>query len=116
MKILIVDDEMNIRLLLKEILMMNNVDSDEAEHGKMGLEKVMQQHYDMIFLDRRMPIMSGDETLVEMRKHTDVPIYLISAFQTDEQIAELKQNGATGILMKPFTIEEVTNIVQNYTK
>ncbi|UTG99893.1 response regulator [Macrococcoides canis] len=115
MKILIVDDEMNIRFLFKEILSIQDIETDEAEHGKKGLEMVMETDYDIIFLDRRMPVMSGEETLSEMRKYTDRPIYLISAFQTDEQIEELKSRGASGILMKPFTIEEVMDTVQNYT-
>lgn len=116
MKILIVDDEMNIRLLFKEILSIQGIEADEAEHGKKGLGMVIVNDYDIIFLDRRMPVMSGEETLREMRKYTDRPIYLISAFQTDEQIKRLKSRGASGILMKPFTIEEVVNIVQKYTK
>ncbi|WP_414045657.1 response regulator [Macrococcus equi] len=114
MKILVVDDEPNIRLLLQEIFKLKGYTTELAENGKRGLEMLRTNDYDLVFLDRKMPIMSGDEALNELRTFSDVPVYLISAFQTDEQIKSIKVTGATGVLMKPFTIDEVLKIAENF--
>lgn len=115
MKILIIDDEFNIRLLFQEIFKIHGYDTDVAENGKIGLEMMKEHHYDLVFLDRNMPVMSGDETLNRIRTFSDVPVYLISAFQTDEQIRSIKATGASGILMKPFTIDEVVKIAEKFS-
>jgi len=115
MKILVIDDEPNIRLLFQEIFKMKGYDTEIAENGKIGLEMLKENYYDLIFLDRKMPVMSGDETLEQLRKFSDVPVYLVSAFQTDEEIQSIKQTGATGVLMKPFTIDEVVKIAEKFS-
>lgn len=115
MKILVIDDEPNIRLLFQEIFKMKGYDTEIAENGKIGLEMLKENYYDLIFLDRKMPVMSGDETLDQLRKFSDVPVYLVSAFQTDEEIQSIKQTGATGVLMKPFTIDEVVKIAEKFS-
>jgi len=115
MKILVIDDEPNIRLLFQEIFKLKGYDTEIAENGKIGLEMLKENYYDLIFLDRKMPVMSGDETLEQLRKFSDVPVYLVSAFQTDEEIQSIKQTGATGVLMKPFTIDEVVKIAEKFS-
>ncbi|WP_414042275.1 response regulator [Macrococcus animalis] len=115
MKILVIDDEPNIRLLFQEIFKLKGWETELAEHGKKGLELIKSNNYDLIFLDRKMPIMSGDETLNEIRMFSEVPVYLVSAFQTDEQIQSIKYKGATGVLMKPFTIDEVVKIAEKFS-
>lgn len=115
MKILVIDDEPNIRLLFQEIFKLKGYDTGIAENGKIGLEMLKENYYDLIFLDRKMPVMSGDETLEQLRKFSDVPVYLVSAFQTDEEIQSIKQTGATGVLMKPFTIDEVVKIAEKFS-
>lgn len=115
MKILVIDDEPNIRLLFQEIFKLKGWETELAEHGKQGLELIRQNDYDLVILDRKMPVMSGDETLNQIRSFSDVPIYLVSAFQTDEQIQSVKIKGATGVLMKPFTIDEVVKIAEKFS-
>lgn len=115
MKILVIDDEPNIRLLFQEIFKMKGYDTEIAENGKIGLELIKSNDYDLVFLDMKMPVMSGDETLSQLRAFSDVPVYLISAFQTDEAIRSIKQTGATGVLMKPFTIDEVVKIAEKFS-
>lgn len=115
MKILVIDDEPNIRLLFQEIFKMKGYDTEIAENGKIGLQMIKANYYDLVFLDRKMPVMSGDETLNQLRAFSDVPVYLISAFQTDEEVRSIKETGATGILMKPFTIDEVVKIAEKFS-
>ncbi|MCU7558126.1 response regulator [Macrococcus capreoli] len=114
MKILVVDDELNIRLLLQEIFNLKGYDTTLAENGEQALSMIRNQQYDIVFLDRKMPVLSGEATLNQIRTFSDIPVYLISAFQTDEEVQTIKSKGATGVLMKPFTIDEVLNIAQKY--
>ncbi|MCE4957574.1 response regulator [Macrococcoides caseolyticum] len=115
MKILVIDDEPNIRLLLQEIFVLKGYEADLAENGIEGLRLIKENHYDLVLLDRKMPVMSGDETLIEIRKFSDVPVFLVSAFQTDGQIQAIIAKGATGVLMKPFTIDEVVKIAEKFS-
>ncbi|KAA1039271.1 response regulator [Macrococcus equipercicus] len=113
-RILVIDDEDNIRLLLKEIFALYGLTMDEAENGRVGLDKLAAAHYDLVFMDKRMPVMSGFETLERLREVSDVPVYLISAYQTSEEMEAFISLGIEGILMKPFSIEEVAEIALKY--
>ena len=62
-KILIVDDERAIRRALREILEFEEFEVDEAENGKIGLDKAKAENYDIIFCDIKMPEMDGMEVL-----------------------------------------------------
>ncbi|TDM10538.1 response regulator [Macrococcus lamae] len=114
LRILVIDDEDNIRLLLKEIFTLYGMTTDEAENGRVALDMMATERYDLVFMDKRMPVMSGCETLEQIRKVSDVPVYLISAYQTSEEIEKIKKLGIDGILMKPFSIAEVAEIAKKY--
>lgn len=114
-RILVIDDEKNIRLLLKEIFSMYGFTTDEAENGQAGLVMLEQSQYDLVFLDKRMPVMSGEETLRKLRAHSRIPVYLISAYQTNEEIDRIINLGIDGILMKPFSIADVAKIAEKYS-
>ena len=62
-KILIIDDEEVIRLTLKEILEYEDYETDEAEDGKEGLDKVLKKDYDVVLCDIKMPQLDGLEVL-----------------------------------------------------
>ncbi|TDL95418.1 response regulator [Macrococcus carouselicus] len=112
MRILVIDDEANIRLLLTEIFSLNGHTVEEAENGLIALKMVKRVHYDLIMMDKRMPVMNGEETLVEMKKCTDTPVYVISAFQSADEVERLYQLGASGVLTKPFGMREVLQIAE----
>ncbi|TDM01153.1 response regulator [Macrococcus hajekii] len=114
MRILVIDDETNIRLLLAEIFSLNGYQVEEAENGLIALKMVRDTAYDLIMMDKRMPVMNGEETLIEIRKYTDTPIYVISAFQSAEEVERLYSLGASGVLTKPFTMKEVLAIAERY--
>lgn len=69
----------------------------------------------MVFIDKRMPGISGEEVFSEIRKTNKmIPVYIISAFQSTTELEILKEANITGVLMKPFTIEEVMKIVRKH--
>ena len=115
MDVLIIDDEKNIRQLLKEIFELNQYHVDTAENGQEGINKFLENEYKLIFIDKRMPGISGGKVLFKIREtNPDVPVYIISAFQTSTDIQTLTKDNITGVLMKPFTIEEVMKIVRKH--
>lgn len=113
-RMLIIDDEPNIRLLIKEIVALLGIEAVEASDGKAGFEHVTLQSFACIFLDQRMPGQSGIETLSQIREVSDVPVYVISAYQHPDEAEEMKRLGIDGSIMKPFTIDELVNIAKKY--
>ncbi len=87
-KILVVDDEDNIRVLYKLGLEEEGYEVDLAGGGQEAIEKIKHTDYDLITLDIKMPGMSGLETLQEIRnlnKEKHVPIILCTAFEEFKQ-------------------------------
>ncbi|WP_204236133.1 response regulator [Mammaliicoccus sciuri] len=115
MDVLIIDDEKNIRQLLKEIMELNHFNVDTAKNGADDIELFHKNTYKLIFIDKRMPGISGEEVFAEIRKSDkNIPVYIISAFQSTTELEVLKKGNITGVLMKPFTIEEVMKIVRKH--
>lgn len=114
MRILVIDDEANIRLLLREIFSLSGYAVEEAENGCVALKMVKEKQYDLILMDKRMPVMNGEEALSEIKKLTDTPVYVVSAFQSAEEIDRLYQLGAAGILTKPFVMKDVLEIAEQF--
>lgn len=80
-KILLVDDEENIRLLYKEELEDEGFDVDLAENGYEAIEKVRMNDYDLVVLDIKMPGIDGIETLNQIKGiRRDLPVILCSAY------------------------------------
>ncbi len=106
-KILIVDDEQNIRELLKSIL------SDigevyEAENGKQGLFIFNRELPDIVLLDIMLPDISGIELLQEIReKNKEVHVVMITAYETIKSVIDIMNINISGYITKPFIIKEV---------
>src|SRR5699024_11442808 len=71
MDVLIIDDEKNIRQLLKEIFELNQYHVDTAENGQEGINKFLENEYKLIFIDKRMPGISGEKVLFKIRETKD---------------------------------------------
>ena len=79
MKLLIVDDEAGIRQLITKYAVYEGYVVDQAENGMQAVDKVQGGNYDLVILDIMMPELDGFSAAREMRKHSDVPIILLSA-------------------------------------
>lgn len=106
-KLLIVDDEFNIRHVVKEYAMANNHDIDEAENGAEALSKVAQTDYDVIILDIMMPKMDGFTACREIKKVKDVPIIILSARQEEYDKLKGFELGVDDYVIKPFSPKEL---------
>lgn len=80
-KLLVVDDEENIRLLFKEELEEEGYQVDVASNGQEAVDKVGSSHYDAVVMDIKMPVMDGIQALNEIKKlKKDQPVILCSAY------------------------------------
>ncbi len=111
-KILIIEDnELNLKLM-KDILISQNYEIDTAADGEEGLEKAMENDYDLILLDIQMPVVSGYDFLQIYNKKT--PIIVVSACAMDTEIDKAKELGCADYISKPIQIMEFLNTVKKY--
>lgn len=107
-KILVVDDDRQMRLDLAEILAMEGYDVDSAGSGEEALELIKETDYDIVLSDLKMPGMSGMELLAHIRKlKLETRVIMITAFATIESAVEAMKRGASDYISKPFKINEI---------
>lgn len=107
-KILIVDDEGSIRLMLRRVLSNWEYDVDEAANGLEALQKIKKEKYAIILLDLRMPEMNGLQVIKELKKlDINTPIIMMSAYGTVPEAVEAIKLGAIDYLVKPFDLYEL---------
>jgi CheY-like chemotaxis protein len=110
--ILVVDDEKNIRLTLRESLKTFNAQVDAAVNGEEALDMAAQQEYDLVLLDLKMPGMDGMEVLRRLRELSPgTAVILLTAHGTVEAAVEAMKLGAVDFLQKPFAPKEIRDIV-----
>ena len=102
-KVMIVDDHFVVREGLKLILETNNSFSvvGEAENGEEALRLIEDTHPDVILMDLNMPVMSGLETIKELKKRQlSIPVIILTTYNEDELMIEGIELGAKGYLLK----------------
>ena len=104
--ILIIEDEISIRTIIKKYLSKNGISCLEAQDGKEGLDifKKNKSLIDLIIMDVMMPEMDGIECTAEIRKLSDVPIIILTAKDTDEDEINGLEVGANDFVKKPFNL------------
>ena len=106
-KILIVEDEANIRELLRLYLEREGYTVLEAENGVEGIKKWKSDKPDMLLLDVMMPVIDGWEVCREIRAESDVPIIMLTAKgETADRVSGLEM-GADDYIVKPLEMPEV---------
>jgi two-component system response regulator ResD len=105
--ILVVDDEMEMRQLLRIYLQQENYFVDEAVNGQEAYEKILKTEFDLMILDVMMPVMDGWETIEKVRKVSNIPIILLTAKGMLQDKVTGFNSGADDYLVKPFDEEEL---------
>jgi DNA-binding NtrC family response regulator len=107
-RILIVDDDKNIRLTLSQALTTLPAEVETAEDGAVALTKIEEHPFSVVFLDLRMPSIDGMEVLRRLRdSRPDIPVVIISAHGTIDSAIEVMKLGAVDFLQKPFSPDEI---------
>ncbi|NJD63073.1 MAG: sigma-54-dependent Fis family transcriptional regulator [Deltaproteobacteria bacterium] len=111
-RILVVDDEPQIRSFLKNLFEMGGWDVHEALSGTEGIEKIERERYDVILTDLKMPGADGIEILRTAKKiQSDAEVVVMTGYGTVDSAIEAMRAGAFHFLLKPFRAEEVRHLV-----
>lgn len=103
-RILLVDDERDIILTVRTLLQGEGYEVETAHDGRVALQKLSLREFDLLILDRMMPDITGDEvmTCLTEDERRDMPIIIISAKDTVDDLLDASVGGATSYLTKPF--------------
>ena len=105
--ILVVDDEPQIRRVLRSTLSTQGYVITEAKTGEEALESVRKQKPDLVLLDVNMPGIGGIETCREIRRGSDAPIIMLTVRNAERDKVAALDAGADDYVVKPFGIEEL---------
>jgi len=109
-RILIVDDEKAVRILLAEVLKPYDYKIDFVENGVEAINHIDRRSYDLIITDYMMPKMDGLELTRRIRsRYPSTPILVVTG---NGPVHDLLKSGATACIMKPFNIIELRNMVK----
>lgn len=106
-RILVIDDESQIRKLLKVSLKSQGFYIEESHDGRDGINKVAIIKPDLVILDLGLPDMDGKEVIREIREWSNVPIVILTARDQEQEKIEALDNGADDYITKPFGIGEL---------
>lgn len=106
-KLLIVDDEVNIRAVVREYAEFEDYEVDEAGNGMEAVEKVKANDYDLIIMDVMMPKLDGYSASKEIRKHKNIPIIMLSARGEEYDKLFGFEIGVDDYVVKPFSPKEL---------
>ena len=105
--ILVVDDEPQIRRVMRTTLSAQGYAIVEARDGAEALEKLRSERPDLVLLDVNMPVMNGLETCREIRRGSDVGIIMLTVRNSEQDKVRALDAGADDYVVKPFGIQEL---------
>jgi two-component system KDP operon response regulator KdpE len=106
-RVLVVDDDQQIRRSLRVTLRTNGYDVDEAATGEAALDSVAVRPPELIILDLGLPDVEGAEVTRRLREWTQLPIIVLSAMGDDEAKVRALDAGADDYVTKPFSVPEL---------
>lgn len=113
-KILIIDDEDIVLKSCLRILKNDTFEIDTAPSGVEGLDMALNRKYDIVITDLKMPKLGGMEILTTLKRdQPDVTVIIFTGFATVETAREALKNGAFDYIPKPFTPQELRDVVNN---
>ena len=114
--ILVIDDDRHMRIACSRVLSKAGFQVVCAESGEEGLRTLAggAQKIDVILLDQLMPGMNGMEVLIRIHAIAlDLPVVIMTGSATEDDAREIKLQGACDCLAKPFTPEQLRNVIQH---
>ncbi|WP_224240535.1 response regulator [Hyalangium gracile] len=112
-RILLVDDEFDVREGLAKLLRMEGYVVTTAENGMVALERAKTQEFDLALTDLRMPGLSGVEVLIGLKKlHPKLPVIVVTGFASDATRANCLREGAYGFVAKPFDLDQLLSFIE----
>jgi two-component system response regulator (stage 0 sporulation protein F) len=114
-RILIVDDQYGIRILLTEVLQKEGYKTLQASNGFEAIDIAKERTPDLVLLDMKIPGMDGIEILKRLKELDEtVKVIIMTAYGELDMIQEAKDLGALTHFAKPFDIDEIRQAVKKY--
>ncbi|PLT31674.1 response regulator [Peribacillus deserti] len=112
-RVLIVDDQFGIRILLNEVLQREGYETFQAANGPQALDIVNKYPPDLVLLDMKIPGMDGIEILKRMKQiDQNIRIIIMTAYGELDMIQEARDLGALTHFAKPFDIDDIRKAVR----
>jgi two-component system KDP operon response regulator KdpE len=106
-RILVVDDDPQIRRVMRVTLTGHGYEVDDVKNGEAALERLRDHRFDLVLLDINMPGMSGLETCREIRRQSEVAVIMLTVRDTESDKVEALDAGADDYVTKPFNPPEL---------
>jgi CheY-like chemotaxis protein len=114
-KILVVDDNENIRVILKQMLEDGGYIVTAAKGGEEALDLLRVGHFDLIITDINMPGMTGFEFLEKSKRaYPKIPVIFITAYKKDKTLVGSVKVGLSDYIEKPFKIDDVLRTIKEH--
>ncbi len=108
LRILIVDDDRDFADSLRDVFELAGHKSDVAYSGEDAVKRFAERHFDLSFLDVRLPGMNGVECLMELRKiRRNAQVYMMTGYSVEQLLDLAVASGARGVLHKPLEVEKL---------
>lgn len=112
-KILVVDDQQGVRILLQMVFQEEGYKVRVAANGKEALNEVLCWHPHVVLMDLRTPLMDGLEALPRIKREApETSVMVMSAYVEEDDVQELRRLGASDIICKPFDLDELKERVK----
>jgi two-component system, OmpR family, KDP operon response regulator KdpE len=106
-RILVVDDDPQIRRVMRVTLTGQGYEVDDAKSGDGALEKLREHRFDLVLLDMNMPGLGGIETCIEIRSQSEVAIIMLTVRDTEQDKVAALDAGADDYITKPYNVPEL---------
>jgi two-component system response regulator (stage 0 sporulation protein F) len=113
--VLVVDDQPGVRQLLGIIVTELGDKVREAQNGKEAVDQVRKWQPDLVIMDIRMPVMGGVDALEKIKTlRPDLPVVMMTAYGSEEALEDLRRKGAVMCLTKPFDVEFIRILLEDF--
>lgn len=107
-RLLVVDDDIAVQMTLRHLLEIEGHAVDTVSDGNEAVTRIKEAAYDLVILDRWMPIMPGIDVLHVLRatpKYKDLPIFMLTSASVTKEIDEAFESGANDYILKPVNLD-----------
>jgi DNA-binding response OmpR family regulator len=112
-RVFVIDDDRDHAESIADVLMMHGYDVELAFSGEAALERFREADFDIVFMDVKLPGMNGVETFFEFKKiRPGAQVMMMTGFSLEQLIAQAVDNGALGVLRKPFAVEDLLEVLE----
>lgn len=111
--VLVVDDDPSLQSLFRKFLKKAGLGRVVVGTGQEAVAEAGKQHFDLVFLDLRLPDMPGDEVYLQLKQlHPDTPIVIITGYPDSEILSRLMSKGPVVVLKKPLEYEQINETIR----